>query len=252
VGRKLFVLVLVWALVATGLVVSKSFEVSNLEKKLETYKKYASENSTEVARLKRELNSLKKSINYYRSLYSELEKDIGSLKRQLNLQNETIANLKKELEAYKGVPYDYYFCKIFPRHNNTLSELKAFMSNLTIPSNLTDKKLEAFLEWALKNAGFDAHIAYGEIEDEKSGDEWMDTWIVVFLKDGVYYIDKTPEGLKIFNASEELEIEHNGKEMELEYEPSTIFKDIYSVIMFFGNPEEWSWWKDLGFPPKLS
>jgi len=63
-------------------------------------------------------------------------------------------------------------------------------------------------------------------------------------------IDILNKTVKVFNATEELEIEEKGVEKEYEYEPVTIFKDIYSAIMFFGSVDRWDWWNVTGFPPE--
>jgi len=252
-GKGLLALVLAWALIATGFAVYKTVElqdvlnkVQNMEKELATYKKQLAN----VTELQDRVDFLERSSRMYKELFEDMRAKYSKLKEMLDSKNRTIYVLKKKIEVYEKVPYDYYFVEVFPRYNNTLSEMKEFLKNLTIPENLSDTETEAYLEWALRNAGFDAHIAYGEIEDEETGNETMDTWLVVFLINGTYNIDILNKTVKVFNATEELEIEEKGVEKEYEYEPVTIFKDIYSAIMFFGSVDRWDWWNVTGFPPE--
>jgi len=161
-GKGLLALVLAWALIATGFAVYKTVElqdvlnkVQNMEKELATYKKQLAN----VTELQDRVDFLERSSRMYKELFEDMRAKYSKLKEMLDSKNRTIYVLKKKIEVYEKVPYDYYFVEVFPRYNNTLSEMKEFLKNLTIPENLSDTETEAYLEWALRNAGFDAHIA---------------------------------------------------------------------------------------------
>ena len=254
-GKKVLValaILLIWAVVASGLAAVKNNELKQLRNELANYEKMASEDSTHFKELQTKLTMVGAKLYTYKVYYKQLAKKYALLKQQMDEKNKTIAHLRKIVEIYTCVPYGYYFYRPFPRFNNSYLELMAFLGNLTTPKGLNGTKLQAFLEWALKCSGFDAHIAYGEIENEKTGNENMGTWIIVFLKDGVYNIVNKDRKFKVFKSDDDLELKVNGTEVEIEYEPITIFKDIYSAIEFFGKPNMFNWWNVTGFPPNLN
>jgi len=247
--RVLVVVFLIWAIIATGIAINQAQELQKLKKEVTTLKWYAYTNKTskeelmaEKSKLQETLNDLKNENENLRLRVYDLEKENGELRSQLSELYVKVAELESKLRLYEQVPHGYYSTNFFPEYQNTVEDLKAFLSKLKIPHKYERgvfdcSEISAYVEWVLEDAGFDAYIVLGEV-DFGGDNKGIHAWNMVKVAGATYYIDMSSGKPHIFKSDK-----HHLKIIK-------VFKNIYEAIEYYYGVKEWDWWNVVGFPPK--
>jgi hypothetical protein len=200
--------------------------------------------------------SLQSNYESLRSDYDILQGRIHELQSGYSRLEAENKDLRSLLEQYEKVPLTYYSSGVFPRHSNTYEELRRFLIyEFTLPTvykaNLFDcSESSAYLEWALENAGFDAHIAFGPIPDDP--DSGYHAWVIVYTERNQVAIEATAltsehKFLPSFRLRPSGIIYSNDPLVPGWYNYyegyDNLFQNIYQAIHSFGTTEEWNWWE---------
>jgi len=238
--RALVAILLIWAIVSTGLVIHLNQENSKLEKEIVTLKwqLYSNETSKkkllyEKSELEETVDKLKKENENLRWQLYNLKEENEKLKEQIEQLNWKIQSLEDKLRLYEQVPHGYYSTNFFPEYQNTVEDLKAFLSKLKIPHKYERgvfdcSEISAYVEWALEDAGFDAYIVLAEDH----------AWNMVKVAGATYYVDMSSGKPYIFKSDKRYP------------KIVKVFKNIYEAVDYYHSVKEWDWWSVVGFPPK--
>lgn len=250
-SRVAIALVLVWALIATGIAFQQYQKIQKLEKEVASLKWQAYSNKTLLENLKSEKISLEERVKQLENENWQLIQQVDKLRKENeDLRNQVaelqsrIAELERTLELYEQIPHGYYSTNFFPDHRNTLEDLKKFLNReFKVPhkyeKNVFDcSEISAYTEWALEDAGFDAYIVLGEV-DFGSNNKGTHAWNMVKVGGATYYIDASSGKPYLFKSDDRY------------LRVIDVFKNIYEAVKNYGRVDEFDWWNIVGFPPRV-
>lgn len=246
--RGILAFLLIWAILATGIVVYAIKENQKLEdkvKELELEIKVYNRSEENILRKNKELwdtiSKLEEENRNLRVKVQNLEQEIQQLRSKIDILNGII-------EEFKKVPEGYYSTDFFPEHGNSVEELRNLLKyEFELPHEYVKgvfdcSEIAAYTEWVLEDAGFDAYIAEGYYTG-KGGAAVGHAWVIVKIGSQQFYIDPT---VMRKDDDRTILIPPDGYKVK----PSAVYGNIFEAIEHDLSIDEWDWWNVVGFPPK--
>lgn len=169
--RGILAFLLIWAILATGIVVYAIKENQKLEdkvKELELEIKVYNRSEENILRKNKELwdtiSKLEEENRNLRVKVQNLEQEKRELEQEIQQLRSKIDILNGIIEEFKKVPEGYYSTDFFPEHGNSVEELRNLLKyEFELPHEYVKgvfdcSEIAAYTEWVLEDAGFDAYI----------------------------------------------------------------------------------------------